>query len=832
MNKTNQTNTSEQFYQLADQVIAQENSILARTDEVEIKSDFKSKTLTPEELNKNKPKKVGLALSGGGIRSASFATGVIQAFLNHQDNHHVGAFARLFKYLSTVSGGGYLGAALTWLKSNGHDLDEELSTSRGARNRLNNKTWLDYVRQHGSYLKPKSISSLSLLSVVLRNMLTSFLVYFSLLVLLFFVFRASGLLSFEATQVESVDQVGQVVAMTQTKLYSIPSFFLISLGLCGSVFLLYPVATYIGSFKPLKFNNGLLAVIQSQSFLGLLWLIAMTIVTISYTNNTWPQWGSLLDAKTNLETSMVVVFCLFFITFFSLIALITTIFNEESNRISSHNYRSRLIGQQRAGLILGITLTLALITALPYLFNLTRLHLIEPETTSLIAGLAGLMGSVLQFTRGRSKEVDRGINTNLLIIVSSALLIFSLFLGAYTFVFYHHAMLEAHLLWFITIVIFISIFINLNYFGIGRMYRDRIMETFMPNKESIEKGQWGMANQADKTPITAFKNIRPFHIINTNVVLVDSDEERYRGRGGDNFIISPAYCGSEATGYLNSEMWFNGRMNLPTAVSISGAAINPNSGVSGKGVTKNRLVSFILALLQIRLGYWAPNPEMTEGKLTSKIKFFLTSMFRANFIIPGIRQGLFGRGLHSKAYWLELTDGGHFDNTGAYELIRRELDVIVISLASADPDYKFEDLANLIQKARVDFGTRIHFKAADFNALKPDPKTGLSAKSYAIAQVVYPNNKEGQLVLLSANKNPNISAEIISYASNHPEFPHQSTSDQFYDEQQFEVYRELGQLIGSEFLNGPEVNNGLFFQAPKTSPAATTQSSNDDQTIE
>ncbi|HIO96299.1 MAG TPA: hypothetical protein EYG71_00030 [Leucothrix sp.] len=50
---------------------------------------------------------LGLALSGGGIRSASFAMGVTQALDRYQLFDEV-------DYLSTVSGGGYMGSAITW----------------------------------------------------------------------------------------------------------------------------------------------------------------------------------------------------------------------------------------------------------------------------------------------------------------------------------------------------------------------------------------------------------------------------------------------------------------------------------------------------------------------------------------------------------------------------------------------------------------------------------------------------------------------------------------------------------------------------------------------
>ena len=52
----------------------------------------------------------GLCISGGGIRSATFSLGVMQAF------NKAGVF-RKFDYLSAVSGGGYIGSAVSWLYS-------------------------------------------------------------------------------------------------------------------------------------------------------------------------------------------------------------------------------------------------------------------------------------------------------------------------------------------------------------------------------------------------------------------------------------------------------------------------------------------------------------------------------------------------------------------------------------------------------------------------------------------------------------------------------------------------------------------------------------------
>ncbi len=68
----------------------------------------------------------GLAFSGGGIRSATFCLGVMQALASKTDAHPHGTLGR-FDYLSTVSGGGYIGSALTTLLSVTSSTDQQQS---------------------------------------------------------------------------------------------------------------------------------------------------------------------------------------------------------------------------------------------------------------------------------------------------------------------------------------------------------------------------------------------------------------------------------------------------------------------------------------------------------------------------------------------------------------------------------------------------------------------------------------------------------------------------------------------------------------------------------
>lgn len=127
----------------------------------------------------------GLALSGGGIRSAAFAIGALQA-LNKSY-----ALSRIH-YLSTVSGGGYAGSALTWFfraKSNSnaaYDTARNFPLSAAIEGK-DGATLTDVLRFKASYLEPgRGMSTLALAAVVLRSVVMSLLAYFLLLTTLLY----------------------------------------------------------------------------------------------------------------------------------------------------------------------------------------------------------------------------------------------------------------------------------------------------------------------------------------------------------------------------------------------------------------------------------------------------------------------------------------------------------------------------------------------------------------------------------------------------------------------------------------------------------------------
>ena len=288
------------------------------------------------------------------------------------------------------------------------------------------------------------------------------------------------------------------------------------------------------------------------------------------------------------------------------------------------------------------------------------------------------------------------------------------------------------------------------------------------------------------------------------MVITAEDLARFNRRGGDNFIMSHAYCGCDAIGgWITSDQFAKGSMSWATAMSISGAAVSPGAGVAGEGVTRSRIVASLMGLLNIRLGYWAANPMVKNRCAQNWSQDYMPTL-----IYPGIHQGLFNMGLGKHAGYLQLTDGGHFDNTGIYELIRREAEVIFLADGGADPDYEFDDLSNAIERVRVDFGVSIEFHPDyGLDCVTPNSdgvdafatKLSMARRGFAVAHVQY-QSKSGILIVLKPTLVRDLPQDIYRYRREHPTFPSQTTANQFFGERQLEAYRELGYQLTKRCL--------------------------------
>ena len=145
---------------------------------------------------------------------------------------------------------------------------------------------------------------------------------------------------------------------------------------------------------------------------------------------------------------------------------------------------------------------------------------------------------------------------------------------------------------------------------------------------------------------------------------------------------------------------------------------------------------------------------------------------------------------------LYLSDGGHFDNLGLYEMLRRRCTKIVVIDAGQDQDCAFFDLGNAIRKASID---QLATVMMDHMSIYPrsslldlQSQTAATALGVATGSILYPDGSGGELIYIKPSYLPAIPAEIRAYGASHPDFPHESTAEQWFTESQFESYRALG----------------------------------------
>lgn len=678
----------------------------------------------------------GLAISGGGIRSAAFALGVLQSLVAAGE-------LRRFHYLSSVSGGGYLASSLTYFLEFGlptkspcpAGLEAENfpfgaraapSTVEGdERERVETQNRiLDYIRQHSTYLTPTpALGLVSLAAVVLRSAFLSLSVYFSLL-------------------------VGCLGGLLELGAMKCPGF--------------------LPPFRWLQMIAG--------------------------------NWLLFVASLMGLFLAALAVFY----------ALFTRVFPGPSG----YHFRTKV--QLALGRLFSLGFALALVGTLPHW--LTLVEYAAPAALGTAQGAAGTLAvfagassAFLGTVMGALVKPDEAafrFLPNLRPLLAAWLVLSGLLLSAFAVAVIvsaspHRAIGYGLFLGFGGILGWAS---NLNYLGAHRMYRDRLMELFLPDAQAVRTGRWCLAPLADRLGLHEVGGVkqgkvkRPYPLINTNVVLVDSGHSRERGRGGDSFVLSPLYAGSRATGWARTEQLGgndkNYGLSLASAMATSGAAVNPHTGPSGGGMLRTLPVSLLLRLLNLRLGYFVPNPRKSGGRVP-------------NFLVPGLSV-LLGRGLSEGSSVLELSDGGHFENLGVYELIRRKAKFILVSDGAQDEDYQHADLSHAVERVRVDFGAKIEFdEAFGLDGLTPredlrELGIPLSTRPFALARIRYPGDAKdtpsGTLIYIKSCLFPGLPADVLGYRKARPAFPHQSTGDQFFDERQFEAYRELGYYAGWKYL--------------------------------
>lgn len=743
----------------------------------------------------------GLALSGGGIRSASFCLGILQALAYRK-------WLPAIDYLSTVSGGGYIGSCLSYLLHRKWQVPGRGSASatqevqfsveqknfplgsapmvsrvgkgekRGKQDALQGMDQdpyqryrgklLRFLRQHANYVMPgRGITILSGIGVVVRN---------GLLSLAFF--TAIAALAYRGLQLVHILPVDEPGAWTQNGLFVAAAMLMTLFLLAAPVYGLLTWASDCG------FGDVTAYRLRRFSEVAYTWVIGLVVVFLVL--------GAAPYAHYWLKSRSVVS-------------------------------------------IVGGTIDWSAIAGV----------------LSAVAGVASSVGAFLHTSRSKGR-----LPLGLLVAIAAAAILFALLMLGYNVA--ERMRGEGYGWWAATVVVLaLGWLVNLNYLSLHRFYRDRLTETFMPNVGHVLSEAGTAASQlavdGNRAALVDSRGGRggvadgrgalggPYHLVNTNIVLVSSDTPKYRGRGGDSFILSPLFCGSSATGWASTDSPLYRDFTLATAMATSGAAVNPNAGCGGDGVTRQPVLSMLMGVLNLRLGFWLENPKWlaylqrggcdatgTEpalhlGNKLSRALMRAITLCRAaapNFVYPGLGEVLARATLNEDSCLVQLSDGGHFENLGLYELVRRRLRLIIACDGSADPRYEFSDLANAIEKVRTDFGVLIMFEHHGPEDLIPVRKPGDCCKSeeaiepiayakraWLVGRIIYADNTEGTLLYLTTTFTRELSADLLGYLRTHPEYPDEPTSDQFFDEQQFEAYRELGYQTAYAMLRDASVED-------------------------
>jgi GNAT superfamily N-acetyltransferase len=283
--------------------------------------------------------------------------------------------------------------------------------------------------------------------------------------------------------------------------------------------------------------------------------------------------------------------------------------------------------------------------------------------------------------------------------------------------------------------------------------------------------------------------VRPLHLVCCAANDLGGDHLENLSRGSRSAVLSKF-------GFAIGNYWKTWEkepdketLSLASAITASAAAFNSNMG--SLSMTLGAGVTFLCTALNLRLGLWLPHP--------------LSARFGAPRIAPGCLffKEMFGVtkcGLRPMAAnpapvapYVHLSDGAHFENLALYELVRRHCRYIIVSDCGADPEVTFDDFGNAVRRIREDFGVEIEI---DLSPLKPD-EARISKQHVAVGTISYDprGDRKDNAVLLYFK--PALTGDepcdIEQYRSRNQDFPHESTGDQFYDEAQWESYRRLGE---------------------------------------
>ncbi len=832
----------------------------------------------------------GLAFSGGGIRSATFNLGILQGLAKYKMLPRI-------DYISTVSGGGYIGSWLTtWIKRTGIRRVIEGLAPTSERTRRTEPKPISHLRQFSNYLTPRvgllNADTLTAASIYLRNLFLNLIILTALL---------GGIVLLPRLIAFSIDKIEFPRPPLTTNLAQVSTDPGIILGLLAlaatyaAVIFIYKNLTWLKNpdrdarkfYRSLLFIKGFIVGMLFLACLLIaisiparpeLWqspwsmplmiaaaLLANPFVVIKADKAPWSpifllistalgaylvkNLSVLVDLVEKIDMNLWAVFgppallMVFSVCGSLYIGLMGTLFDTDDREWLSRLGAWILIAAASYAVLFGLAIygPLLIEKAYPHL----KAGLLSGW---LLTTIGGVLTGKRQAAVGKKLVLPSKILTisapyvfilGLLILISLLMDYLSdFFIKDDTTLRAGWAYIASGAMLFIGAAFGLSTRVDINAFSMHNFYRNRLIRCYIgASDDNRNQDRWTgfdmqehcvrlceMANTLPrslrKPNCPSYKDLPyqgPYHILNTTLNLVGGENLAWQKRKASSFILSPLFCGydvrpaeqnekdnapmipnaggsepimdpSESRGYRSTHLYASD-ISLGTAMAISGAAVSPSMGHYSSPA-----VAFLMTVFNLRLGQWLGNPRhhSRHGDTWKEPgpKMGLPYLFLELLSLTTDQRG-----------YVYLSDGGHFENLGLYELVRRRCRYIIVCDAGQDESMQFNELGAAIEKCRTDFGIDIDI---DVDPIRIAKSKDFSSAHCVVGKIKYnragPEGSHGILLYIKASLTGDEPEDVISYAAQNKKFPHQSTSDQWFDESQFESYRALGQHIAESIF--------------------------------
>lgn len=799
-------------------------------------------TVPPAREGENRPAELfGVCLSGGGVRSASFCLGALQALNGY------GLIPRI-DYLSTVSGGGYIGGGLTAAFKRNEDGNPDRTldfpfavVSAGNDRDMRDSAAVAHIRDHGRYLMPGGpLDVFRSFAIILRGWTVNLVMVLSIVLVATSLFVAMNptVDHFERSILYHIAEASKLAPKELLEWLDTP--YLLA-KISGSALLVY-LAFWgvLASNRDMRYRTGpgtrtpehLSAWTKWGSRLTWVFLALLVVDLQGKALNIWSQvlTGPVAELSKSVSNATVAIGGGTALLAFFRQTFVNWIGQAAKNPHIGNQIKA--IGGKLALLALGLalpaviymvflTVTVWGVGARPFgsaalpltcevYFPMTPGWLCASFGWWQVAALSGLAVAILigvlaswprddkPFMRFLVEDVWHEIKLRR-VWVLSALAVLAAVVGIAILIRPFDNSLPVFLvfLYSLAILSIVTLGFSPNGNALHRLYRDRLNEAFR-----LGKGLDGNLS----LPLSELP-LGPYHLINAALNVRRSrkagksrvgtelplPDPAARGRNAEFFLLSKNYVGSDATKYVATTTMLDDdhQLDLATAIAVSGAAVSSSMGRFGVGI-----LGASLALINLRLGLWMRNPRYFAPK-------YKNLMGRRTLVHPYLVLEAFGL-LGTDSPQIYVTDGGHIDNIGLYQLLKRRCKIVIVVDAEADPAHDFGALVDVQRFARIDLGIRIDIdwhpirKAAKDRAKDPEPTLAPSLpahdRHFAYGRIRYDADPEndGVLLYVKASVTGDEGDYVLDYERRYPAFPHESTGDQFFSEEQMEAYRALG----------------------------------------